>query len=209
MVGVISVRLVRPRLFAGVVCVVILAVVMGCGEEASGADPKLPGVPYGSPAPSGQQNDPAVSASADQLDSLLRRDFAASYAGLVLNHDEHTLVVYRKPDARLDARARSAVTDVIVELRDARMSLREMEGLRDRVMADRDYWSQQGVSVSSAGPKPDGSGVEVMTSTGSSGDRKKLTKRYGVDAITVTKGSLVFPTAPVWTGFHTASSTPS
>jgi hypothetical protein len=89
------------------------------------------------------------------------------------------------------------------------MSLREMEGLSDQVMADRTYWSQQGVSVSSAGPKPDGSGIEVMTATGSAGDQKKLTERYGTDAITVTKGSLVFPTAPIWTGFHTASPTPS
>ena len=199
----------RFRLFAAAVCVVVLAVVTGCGDDTSGADPKLPGVPYGSPAPSGRENDPAVSAAADRLDPLLRRDFAASYAGLVLNHDEHTVVVYRKPDAALDARVRSEVADVTVELRDARMSLREMEHLRDRVMTDRSYWSQRGIAISSAAPKPDGSGLEVMTVTGSSGDRKKLTERYGTDDITVTKGSLVFPTAPVWTGFHTISPTPS
>ena len=198
---------VRPELF---VAVVLLGVVLaGCGDEATGGTP-LPGVPYGSPAPSGQQNDPAVSAAADRLDPLLHQDFAASYAGMVLKHEAHTVVVYRKPDAALDTRARSEVTDVTVELRDARMSLREMQDLRDRVMADSAYWSQQGITISSAGPKPDGSGIEVMTSPGSSGDRKKLVKRYGTDGITVTHGSIILvPPGSRWTGFHTASPTPS
>jgi hypothetical protein len=150
-----------------------------------------------------------MTAAADRLDPLLRQEFAASYAGLVLDHDARTVVVYRKPDTALDARVHSEVTDVTVELRDARMTLREMEDLRDRVTADRAYWSQQGINISSVGPKPDGSGIEVMTSPGSSGDRKKLVNRYGTDAITVTHGSLVFPTAPVLTGFHPASPTPS
>ncbi len=197
---------VRPELFVAVV--LLGAVLVGCGDEALGGTP-LPGVPYGSPAPSGQQNDPAVTAAADRLDPLLRRDFAASYAGLVLNHDERTVVVYRRPDAALDARARSEVTDVTVELRDARMSLREMQDLMARVLADTGYWSRQGATISSVGPKPDGSGIEVMTSPGNSGDQKKLRKRYGTDAITVTHGSLMFPTAPIWSGFHTASPTRS
>jgi hypothetical protein len=195
------------RLEAVAAVVVLVGVLVGCGDEATGGSP-LPGVPYGSPAPSG--NDPAVTAAAERLDPLLRQEFAASYAGLVLNHDAHTVVVYRRPDAALDARARSEVTDVTVELRDARMSLREMQDLRDRVMADTAYWSQQGVTISSAGPKPDGSGIEVMTSPGSSDDQKKLRKRYGTDAITVTKGSIIFvPPGPRWTGFHTPSPTPS
>jgi hypothetical protein len=54
----------------------------------------------------------------------------------VLNQDAHTVVVYRKPDAALDARVRSEVTDVTVELRDARMNLREMQDLMARVLAD-------------------------------------------------------------------------
>jgi hypothetical protein len=120
-----------------------------------------------------------VTVSADRLDPLLRQDFASSFAGLVLDHDARTVVVYRKPDAALDASVRGEVTDVTVELRAARMSLREMEDLRDRVVADRAYWSQQGITISSVGPKPDGSGIEVMTSPGSSDDRKKLVKRYG------------------------------
>jgi hypothetical protein len=151
-----------------------------------------------------------VTAAADRLDPLLRQDFAASYAGLVLDHDAHAVVVYRKPDTALDARVHSDVTDVTVELRDARMSLQEMEDLRDRVMADSAYWSQQGIKISSVGPKPDGSGIEVMTSPGSSGDRKKLAKRYGTDGITVTHGSIILvPPGSRWTGFHTASPTPS
>jgi hypothetical protein len=78
-----------------------------------------------------------------------------------------------------------------------------------RVLADQASWNEQGIAISSVGPKPDGSGIEVMTTPGGSGDQKKLRKRYGTDAITVTKGSLMLPTAPIWTGFHTASPSPS
>jgi hypothetical protein len=152
----------------------------------------------GSPAPSGPQNDPAVSDAANRLDALLRQEFGASYAGLVLKHPERTIVIYRKPDTALDERALAEASDVTVELRDARMSLGEMQALVTRVMADTGYWRHQGVTITGAGPKPDGSGIEVMTSTGAD-DRTKLTDRYGTDAITVTAGAPVFPTGQRWT----------
>ena len=68
------------RLEAVAAVVVLVGVLVGCGDEATGGSP-LPGVPYESPAPPGQQNDPAVTAAAERLDSLLR----ASRAGPVLN----------------------------------------------------------------------------------------------------------------------------
>lgn len=179
--------------------VVLVTLVGGCGGETPGVVPPLPGVPYGSPVPPGQQNDPRVSAAAERVDPMLRRDFAATYGGLVLNHDAHTLVVYRKPDLALDARVHSQVKDVAVELRDARLSLREMRDLVSRVLADSSYWSQRGLMINGAGPKPDGSGIEVMTSTGASGEREELAERYGTDAITVTKMEFIPPIGQPWT----------
>jgi hypothetical protein len=162
-----------------VLVVLLMLVLVGCGNE----------VPYGSPVPSG--GDPDVSAAADRLNPMLELDFASSFAGLVVDHDKRIVYVYRKPDRKLDDRVRSAVTGVKVVLRDAKMSLRDAGDLRDRVMADANFWAQRGLRINGAGPKPDGSGVEVMTENGSSSDRKKLVKHYGTDAITVTKGSAV------------------
>ncbi|TCC64678.1 hypothetical protein E0H73_09905 [Kribbella pittospori] len=136
--------------------------------------------------PSG--NDAAVTAAADVLNPLLLQDFPASFAGLVLDHDKRVVIVYRKPDAALDARVREEVKGVTVDLRDARMSQREMAALRDRVIADISYWAERGIAVNGAGPKPDGSGVEVMTTSGTSSDQKKLRAHYRTNAILVTQG---------------------
>ncbi|MFG1626900.1 hypothetical protein [Kribbella sp. NPDC049227] len=179
------------RVRLGSVAVVVAAVVgagvvAGCGDEAAGG---LPAIPYASPVPSG--NDPAVMAAAEVLNPLLLQDFAASFAGLVLDHDKRVVIVYRKPDAALDARVREKVKGVTVELRDARMSQREMADLRDRVIGDIGYWGERGVAVNGAGPKPDGSGVEVMTTSGDSSDQEKLRAHYRTDAILVTQGQPV------------------
>lgn len=160
-----------------VLAVLLMLVLVGCGHET----------PYGSPAPS--VGDPDVSAAADRLNPMLELDFASSFAGLTVDHDKRIVYVYRIPDHKLDARVRSEVTGVEVELRDAKMSLRDAKILRDRVMADSGFWAQQGVLINGAGPKPDGSGIEVMTENGSSSDRTKLRKHYETDAMTVTKGS--------------------
>ncbi|WP_406048537.1 hypothetical protein [Kribbella sp. NBC_00889] len=180
-------RSVRLGSVAVVVAAVVGAgVVAGCGDEAAGGSP---GIPSGSPVPGG--NDSAVTAAADLLNPLLLQDFAASFAGLVLDHDKRVVIVYRKPDAALDARVREKAKGVTVELRDARMSQREMADLRDRVIGDIGYWGERGVSVNGAGPKPDGSGVEVMTTSGNSSDQKKLRVHYRTDAILVTQGQPV------------------
>lgn len=173
----------RPHLLT---LLLLGTVLVGCGNEAAGGQP-LPGAPYSSPVPSG--GDPAVSAAADRLSPMLKRDFASTFSGLVVDHAARVVYVYRIPDAALDARVRGEVTSVTVELRDGKMNLRDAEALRDRVMADSAYWKRQGIKINGAGPNADGSGVNVMTSEGSAGERDQLVKRYGTDAITVTKES--------------------
>ena len=174
----------------GWVGVVVAVVVLGgCGSEVAG-EPPLVGVPYGSPS-YWEQNDQGVTAAADRLEPLLRLQFADSYAGLVLEHEARTIIVYRKPDKALDERVRSEVKDVKVVLRDARMSLLEMQKLSDRVVTDIPYWSRQGITISSVGPAPDGSGIDVMTANGSTTDREQLIKRYRTDAIAISAGTIV------------------
>jgi hypothetical protein len=172
--------------WAGVVAAVV--VVSGCGRMDG--EPPVVGMPYGASS-SWVQNDPAVTAAADRLEPILRLQFADSYAGLVLEHELRTVVVYRKPDKALDERVRIEVKDITVVLRDARMSLVEMQQLSDRVAADIPYWSLQGMVIGSVGPAPDGSGITVMTIDGSTSDRDKLVKRYGTDAIAITAGTIV------------------
>lgn len=170
----------------GRVLVVVAVVVLGgcgvAGEESA------PGVPYGSSY--WVQGEPGVTAAADRLDPLLRLEFADWYAGLVLEDETRTVVVYRKPNKALDERVRAEVKDVRVVLRDARMSLVEMQALSDRVMADIPYWSLRGMVIGSVGPAPDGSGIDVMTVAGSTDNREELIKRYGTDAIKISAGTI-------------------
>jgi hypothetical protein len=147
-------------------------------------------MPYGSPTWSGH-NDAAVTAAADRLEAILRLRFAGSYAGLVLEHETRTVVVYRKPDGALDERVRAEAKDVNLVLRNARLSLVEMQALSDRVVADIPYWARRGIVIGSVGPMPDGSGISVMTTNGSASDRDNLMKRYATDAIAISAGTIV------------------
>ncbi|MDX6260855.1 MAG: hypothetical protein QOH84_2543, partial [Kribbellaceae bacterium] len=134
--------------------VVAVGLLAGCGGEPAES---LPGVPYGSPTWS-VQNDPAVTAAGDRLEPILRLQFADSYAGLVVEHEMRTVIIYRKPDRALDERARDEAKDVTLVLRDARMTLVEMQLLSDRVVADIAYWARRSIVIGSVGPMPDGSG---------------------------------------------------
>lgn len=169
----------------GAVTLVVAGVLGGCGVAG---EESVPGTPYGSSY--WVQGEPGVKAAADRLDPLLRLEFADWYAGLVLEDETRTVVVYRKPNKVLDERVRAEVKDVQVVLRDARMSLVEMQALSDRVMADIPYWNQQGVVIGSVGPASDGSGIDVMTMKGSASEREKLVKRYGIDAIAISAGTI-------------------
>ncbi|GAA3590757.1 hypothetical protein [Kribbella ginsengisoli] len=168
--------------------VVAVGALVGCG--GSHAEGETPGIPYGSPTWP-MRNDPGLTVVADRLEPVLRLRFADSYAGLVLEHETGTLIVYRKPDAALDERVRAEATNINLVLRNARMTLVEMRSLSDRVTADLAYWARRGIVIGSVGPMPDGSGIAVMTTNGSATDHENLTKRYGTDAIVISAGTIV------------------
>lgn len=95
-----------------------------------------------------------TSDAANRLEPMLRETWSGSFAGLEI--DGNRLVIYRKPDAHLDAAVREHASGVEVEFRDARYSIDDLEPIVDRVNADRPYWRQRGIQVQTVTPLPDG-----------------------------------------------------
>lgn len=179
------------RIVIAAICGVAVA---GCGATAS------PGDRQSVPPPSGLMNDPALDAAANSLTDL-ETTFPDTYAGLELKQEDRAMVVYRLPDPKLDEVVRSRTQGVTVHLRDAKFPLKHMRTLTDQIMNDRDYWLGQGIRVNGAGPKVDGSSVEVMTSKGDPAEARALAARYGQDTVTVRAATPVVPTLTLPTPF--------
>jgi hypothetical protein len=147
----------------GVVLVVLLLVaVASCGRNQPESGYTLPiGTMVAPPPNTTPMNDPALTAAAEVVQPLLERKFANTYAGLEMRNDVPMMVVYRKPDPKLDAEVREVAPGVRIEFRDARYTRIEMGEYVKRVVNDTEYWRGRGISIVSAGPAVDGSGVEV------------------------------------------------
>ncbi|MFI6098881.1 hypothetical protein ACIA8G_25280 [Lentzea sp. NPDC051213] len=146
----------------------------GCGTRA----------PVGN-GPTSATNDPALSAAADALVPELEARFKETYSGVVLKNADRTMVVYRKPDNALDEFVRARVQAVRVELSDSKISLARMREIRDEVMREREQWSANGIEVNGAGPRSDGSAVEVFTARGAPEEQRAFDERYGEGTISV------------------------
>ncbi|MFI9811957.1 hypothetical protein [Saccharothrix variisporea] len=176
---------------AAAVALLVAAVftVASCGRNTTGP---------GSPPTTGATVDPALDAAAAAVQPLLHSSFAGTFAGLELRHDVPMMVVYRKPDPRLDAEVAKAAPGVRTEFRDARYTLVEMKAAGERVMDDREYWKGRGMTVSAVGPAVDGTGVEVTTVNEADEFVGALHERYPDMSFRVRKGGEVVP--PVHTG---------
>ena len=145
-----------------VVCLLVVLALGGCGSGHS----------------------TRVSAAATTVEPLLRSIWSESYAGL--GGDEDRLVVYRKPDAALDAFVRERVEDVDVEFRDAPYSLDELEPLAARVSGDWHYWATRQFSVQMVHPRFDGTGVTVVVATDDlDAAQAEFRQRYGAEPVLV------------------------
>jgi hypothetical protein len=169
-----------------------MCLVAGCASQGSspGDTPETAERSTSSAPP-----DPALTAAAQTVEPALSTSFSDAYAGLVLNHENSTLIVYRRPDPRLDAFVKQKVTGVRVVFRDASYSLRQMQDLAARVMNDADYWRSRGTVVNGAGPLPDGSGIEVMTANGTPEEQRAFNERYNAGSVRVLRGSAIPPIA--------------
>lgn len=179
------------RMSCSAVTLAALCALGACAGQPA-APPREP-QPAPPPVSSPVSADPALTAAADAVEPFLRTSFADSFAGLVLDHAGHALIVYRRPDPGLDSAVRERVSAVRVVFRDAKYSMRLLQDLSARVIDDTGYWRDRGVTVNGAGPAADGSGVEVMTADGSSADQRAMDERYGAGAVRVVPGSAVPP----------------
>jgi hypothetical protein len=113
--------LLRPAKIA--VTLALIGLSAACRIEAGG------GPAPGQPSDPSPVNDPALLAAADRVRPMLQTTFSATFAGLQLDQPSHTMVIYRKPDPRLEAAVASEHLGVNIAYRDARFSLVEMNAL--------------------------------------------------------------------------------
>ncbi len=135
-----------PRTARRAAAAVLIAMVFAAGLAGCGSD----------------QPSARVGEAANRLEPMLRDSWSGSFAGLEV--DGNRLIIYRKPDAGLDAAVREHASNVEIEFRDAQHSTDDLRPLVDRVNADRPYWRQRGFEVRAVSPRTDGSGVEVLLS---------------------------------------------
>ncbi|MET8765245.1 hypothetical protein [Lentzea sp. NPDC004782] len=143
-----------------VLVLLLLVAVASCGRNQSEGNTLLCLTSTAQPKTT-PMNDPALAAAAHVVQPLLESKFASTYAGLEMRNDVPMMVVYRKPDPSLDAEVRQVAPGVRIEFRDARYTRAEMGEYVKRVMDDTQYWKGRGISITSAGPEVDGSGVQV------------------------------------------------
>jgi hypothetical protein len=165
---------------------VSIAVLVGCGSASGG-----PAAPAPTTALTTPVNDPTLLDAADTVVPMLEKSFPDTYAGLALDHQQHVMTIYRRPDPALDAAVRARIPQVRVAFRDARFSLPQLRQLRDHIVADTAYWSGRGVSIQTVGAMVDGSGVGVGTLRGAPEEAALLSQRYGTETVTVEKISVV------------------
>lgn len=138
--------------------------------------------------------DPTLQAAADAIEPELRENFADVFSGLTVDHDNRTLVVYRIPDAAIEAQIRELAEGVAIEFRDAAYSLNEMQSAVEQVAEDSEYWRGQGVDITAIAPEVDGSGIVVHVVEASSDIADQLRQRYDEIAVSVREGAVQPPT---------------
>jgi hypothetical protein len=169
------------------VAVALCVSIGACGSASIGPGGPPPGNTGGPSAESTLGNDSALYEAADGIQPLLEKSFADSYSGLKLDLDARQIIVYRRSDPALDSTVRNRVSPKVrIVFRDAKFTSTQMQRLANRIIADTDYWRHHGIEIQSAGPKVDGTGVNVGTKRGPA-DAPGLLRHYGAGTLTVEK----------------------
>jgi hypothetical protein len=167
-----------------------LAVMLTFGLTSCGSAGSVPGEPLPEQT---VMNDPALEAAAEAARPWLEESFSDSFAGIELDHGEQLMIVYRRPDPRLDAELAERVRDVRFVTRDATFSIAEMTATIDQVLADEGYWHDLEMPITGVAPAADGSGVQVFTSGDPQELSTALAERYPDMAFDVRRQVAVFP----------------
>jgi hypothetical protein len=151
-----------------VVCLLAVLALAGCGSRESAE----------------------MSAAVKAIDPQLRSFYDHSYAGLEVVDDK--LIVYRKPNAAVDALVRDLAddADVDVELRDAPYALEQLQPLAERVDRDRHHWRTRNFPVELVVTRPDCTGVNAYVATDDlEAARAEFRERYGDEPVFVDRPS--------------------
>ena len=174
------------RLLRWRVSVLAILLTVGVALTACASDPD---------ADSGEpqvEEDPVLRTAANEIEQELTESYPDTFAGLVLDHEHRRMWVYRLPDPSLEASVEELAPGVVeVHFLDARYSLAEMTEVVDQVLADVEYWKNEGVSISGVHPQPDGSGVLIQVVELQPGFQQQIGDRYPTMPVTVEEQAIV------------------
>jgi hypothetical protein len=124
---------------------------------------------------------PELDAAIARIDQAGRTDHAGSYAGLEVDQEQVRAIVYRVPSATFDDFIRQTAENTCVTVRDAVHSATELAAWQDRLAADLQSWTAQGVQIFTVGTRHDGAGVEIGVQNTTQA-KDQLLSRYGQSA---------------------------
>jgi hypothetical protein len=116
---------------------------------------------------------------ARRVEEHMQQRYGEHYAGVEVSNGR--VVLYRKPSPQVDAAARALAGGTTVVIRDAPHSARELERLRDSVLADAEQLRRLGVVLSSVAVRHDGTAVEIGA-VDVERARRELARRHGATA---------------------------
>jgi hypothetical protein len=116
---------------------------------------------------------------ARRVEKLMRERYGEHYAGVEVSKGR--VVLFRKPSSEVDAATRALPAGTTVVIRDAPHSARELEHLRDDVLADAEQLRRRGIVLSSVAVRHDGTSVEVGAVEVERA-RRELARRHGAAA---------------------------
>jgi hypothetical protein len=116
---------------------------------------------------------------ARRVEKLMTQRYGDQYAGVDVSSGR--VVLYRKPSSQVDAAARALPGGSTMVIRDAPHSARELQRLRDDVLADAEQLRSLGIVVNSVAARHDGTAVEVGTAEVQR-MRRELARRFGATA---------------------------
>jgi hypothetical protein len=107
--------------------------------------------------------------------------FPDSFAGLGVDPQHGVTTVYRVPDAAFDAYIAEVAGPLCFRIRPARHSAKELKPWRDRIEADLQAWTDQGVPFESLSTDGRGEGIRVG-SQDPHATEAAFRAKYGADA---------------------------
>jgi hypothetical protein len=124
---------------------------------------------------------PELEAAMARIEEAGHTDHADSYAGLEVDQDQVRAIVYRVPSAAFDDFIRRTAENTCITVRDAAHPATELAAWQDRLVADLQTWTAEGVQIHAVGARHDGTGVEVGVQNAPQA-KDQLLSRYGQSA---------------------------